>query len=138
MFTLEELQMKYLALSSLMVLALLGLTLSGCGSADSTSSTEPDGTNISNDQGHETQEHVNSGKTDMEKMKAALAEMDPEDAASAEKQHICPVSGEMLGTMGVPQKVTVNGQSVWICCDGCRDKLLADPDKYLAKLQHGH
>ena len=50
------------------------------------------------------------------------------------KQHFCPVSGEMLGSMGVPEKVDVNGQPVWICCDGCKDKLLADPDKYLAKL----
>jgi hypothetical protein len=40
----------------------------------------------------------------------------------------------MLGTMGPPKKVDVSGRQVWICCDGCQDKLLADPDKYLAKL----
>lgn len=74
------------------------------------------------------------GKTDMEKMTETLASFSPEDRASAMKQHFCPVSGAMLGTMGAPEKVDVNGQPVWICCDGCKDKLLADPAKYLAKI----
>jgi len=72
----------------------------------------------------------------MEKMKAELAKLSPEDAESAEKQHMCPVSGEMLGTMGAPQKIDVNGRNVWICCDGCKDQLLEKPDEYLAKLRH--
>ncbi len=71
----------------------------------------------------------------MEKMKAELAKLSPEDAASAEKQHVCPVSGKMLGTMGAPQKIDVNGQGVWICCAGCKDQLLEKPDEYLAKLK---
>lgn len=71
----------------------------------------------------------------MEKMKAELAKLSPEDAASAEKQHVCPVSGEMLGTMGAPQKIDVNGQMVWICCAGCKDQLLEQPGKFLAKLK---
>ncbi len=75
------------------------------------------------------------GQTDMEKMKASLANLSPEDAASAEKQHFCPVSGAMLGTMGVPKKVDVNGQQVWICCDECKGELMANPEKYLAKLK---
>ena len=70
----------------------------------------------------------------MEKMTEALADFSEEDRKSAMKQHFCPVTGEMLGTMGEPKKVEVKGQQVWICCDGCKDKLLADPDKYLAKL----
>ena len=80
-------------------------------------------------------EHDQSAeKTDMEKMTETLASFSPEDRASAMKQHFCPVSDQMLGSMGAPEKVDVNGQSVWICCDGCKDKLLADPDKYLAKI----
>ena len=50
------------------------------------------------------------------------------------KQHFCPVSGEMLGTMGAPEKVEVEGKQIWICCDGCKNKLLADPTQYLARL----
>ena len=70
----------------------------------------------------------------MAKMMPGLKELSTEDFQSAMAQHMCPVSGEMLGTMGVPEKVDVNGRSVWICCDGCKDKLLADPETYLAKL----
>jgi Cu(I)/Ag(I) efflux system membrane fusion protein len=79
-------------------------------------------------------EHGSHNASDVEKMKAELAKLPPEDAASAEKQHFCPVSGEMLGTMGPPLKVDVNGTQVWICCKGCREELLANPDEFLAKL----
>jgi len=72
----------------------------------------------------------------MEKMSAALAELSEEDRNSAMKQHFCPVSDAMLGAMGAPSKVDVKGQIVWICCDGCKDKLLADSEKYLAKLSN--
>lgn len=89
--------------------------------------------------GHDHGEHAHDqdgGQTDMEKMKAQLAKLSPEDAASAERQHICPVSGEMLGTMGAPEKVDVDGQPVWICCDGCKDRLLESPEEYLATLNN--
>ena len=36
--------------------------------------------------------------------------------------------------MGEPVKVVVKERTVFLCCDGCTKKLLADPDKYLAKL----
>ena len=36
--------------------------------------------------------------------------------------------------MGTPIKVDVNGRPVFICCEGCRESLLAEPAKYLAKL----
>ncbi len=45
------------------------------------------------------------------------------------------MSGEMLGTMGAPLEVDVKGRQVRICCDGCKDKLVASPDEYLAKLK---
>ncbi|MDV6031421.1 MAG: hypothetical protein F9B45_15230 [Phycisphaera sp. RhM] len=86
--------------------------------------------------GGETAEEipVPEAKSDMDKMMEALASFSDEDKASAMKQHFCPVSGEMLGVMGKPEKMEVKGQTVWICCDGCKEKLLAEPDKYLAKL----
>jgi len=70
----------------------------------------------------------------MAKMKAGLAKLSEEDRAAAEKQHMCPVTGEMLGTMGAPIKLTLNDQDVWICCNGCRKKAEADPDAIIAKL----
>jgi hypothetical protein len=65
---------------------------------------------------------------------AVLATLSAEDRALVEKQQKCPVSGELLGLMGAPVKLDVQGQPVFICCENCREKLLADPDKYLAKL----
>ena len=63
-----------------------------------------------------------------------LAKLSEADRAIAEKQKICPVSGEPLGSMGVPVKVTVKDRGVLLCCEGCRTAILDDPDTYLAKL----
>ncbi len=122
--------------------AVVGLSLLvatyGCGSPEpqSPSSGSLPGGDAQADHDHGPETHGDTAKkTDMEKMTESLANFSEEDRASAMKQHICPVSDEMLGTMGAPEKVEVNGQSVWICCDGCKEKLLADPDKYLAKLK---
>ncbi|MCA9223472.1 MAG: hypothetical protein KDA71_24325, partial [Planctomycetales bacterium] len=67
-------------------------------------------------------------------MIAALAKLSPEDRALAEMQKMCPIADSRLGLMGTPKKVDVNGTPVFICCEACRARLLAEPDKYLAKL----
>ncbi len=67
-------------------------------------------------------------------VREALSALTEEDRALAIRQKICPVSGMPLGSMGPPPKVDVGGTAVLICCEGCRAVLLADPDKYLAKL----
>ncbi|MFN3193969.1 MAG: hypothetical protein ACE361_25895 [Aureliella sp.] len=56
------------------------------------------------------------------------------DASAIAAQETCPVMDKKLGGMGVPQKVNVNGKSVYICCAGCAKKLDAQPEKYLAML----
>ncbi|MGA2033172.1 MAG: hypothetical protein ABSG68_13010 [Thermoguttaceae bacterium] len=63
-----------------------------------------------------------------------LAQLSESDRKLAEKQKICPVSGELLGSMDKPVKVVVKGRTVFLCCDGCKAELEADPDKFLAKL----
>lgn len=117
------------------------LVFTGCNPTKSDSSTvaPPISEAESSSHDHMDDDHADhdsdsAGKSDMEKMAETLANFQEEDRQSAMKQHFCPVSGEMLGTMGKPEKVEVDGQSVWICCDGCKDKLLADPEMYLAKL----
>ena len=70
-------------------------------------------------------------ETMSEEMIAALSGLSPEDRALAERQRICPVTEMPLGSMGAPPKVDVNGQTIFICCNGCRKSLLADPQKYL-------
>ncbi len=67
----------------------------------------------------------------------ALSELSPEDRAIAEQQRICPVADYRLGSMGPPIKVDVNGTPVFICCGGCREGLLEESEKYLAKLSKG-
>ena len=64
-----------------------------------------------------------------------LAQLAPEDRRLAEAQKLCPVSGEALGEMGAPVKVTVKGQTVFLCCDGCKKKALDNPDKTLATVE---
>ena len=49
-------------------------------------------------------------------------------------QRNCPVTGEALGSMGPPIPVNVQGQTVYVCCQGCSKRLLREPDKYLAKV----
>lgn len=58
----------------------------------------------------------------------------PTDKELIERQKICPVSDQPLGSMGEPVKVVVKGRTVFLCCAGCKKKLMADPDKYLKKL----
>ena len=64
----------------------------------------------------------------------ALASLSAEDRALAEKQKICPVTGQPLGSMGTPVKVTVEGRDVLLCCQGCVSAIETDPRKYLEKL----
>lgn len=69
----------------------------------------------------------------MEKMMSGMKSLSVEDQKSAMAQRLCPVSGELLGSMGAPIKIDVDGEAVWICCAGCKKKLLADPAKYLGQ-----
>lgn len=114
-------------------IGLLGLFMIGCTSSQPTATpTVPadQSSDTHSEHGHDSE----VGSSDMDKMKAELAKLPEGDRQAAEKQHMCPVSEEMLGTMGAPLKVTVKGQDVWLCCKGCKDRLLKSPDEYLAKL----
>jgi YHS domain-containing protein len=59
------------------------------------------------------------------------------DRTAAEKQRVCPVSGDVLGAQGKPYKVTVKGQTVFLCCPACEEQLQKNPDEYLAKMKAG-
>ena len=74
-------------------------------------------------------------QTDPE-IEKALAQLSPKDRQLAEKQKICPVSGEPLGSMGPPLKVHVEGRDVLVCCAGCDDAVKENPGKYLSKLMN--
>lgn len=67
---------------------------------------------------------------------AALAELSAEDRALAIAQRFCAVEPEnLLGSMGAPVKVMIEGEPVFLCCAGCEESALADPEKTLASVQ---
>ena len=53
---------------------------------------------------------------------------------AALKQAVCPVSGDHLGAMETPVKVTALGRTFYLCCDGCESKVKKDPKGVLAAL----
>lgn len=70
---------------------------------------------------------------------AVLARLSAEPAAPVPAPATCPVSGEELGSMGKPyvhihQEPGQPDREIRFCCKGCLPTFLADPAKYLAKL----
>lgn len=61
-------------------------------------------------------EHLTSATAIAADERAALSDSDKE---AIKKQKICPVSGQALGSMGDPIKVTAKGRSIFLCCSGC-------------------
>ncbi|MBA3484206.1 MAG: efflux RND transporter periplasmic adaptor subunit [Pirellulales bacterium] len=60
----------------------------------------------------------------------ALAELSPEDRRLAEPQRFCAVlTKNRLGSMGPPVKLVIEGKPTFLCCDGCRAKALANPQR---------
>jgi len=75
-------------------------------------------------------------KAAREEVRDNLAKLSPEDRKLAEEQQFCAVqSDKRLGSMGVPVKITVKGQPVFLCCDGCIAKAESHPDQTLTKVQ---
>lgn len=65
---------------------------------------------------------------------AAIKKLPAGEQAAALKQAVCPVSGEHLGEMGTPIKVSAEGKSFYLCCADCKKKVDADPKAVVAKL----
>lgn len=67
---------------------------------------------------------------------ATLAQLSETDRPLAEAQGFCAVqTHERLGSMGVPLKLDVQGQPVFVCCKGCEKKALSDPEATLARVE---
>jgi Cu(I)/Ag(I) efflux system membrane fusion protein len=70
------------------------------------------------------------------RVQANLAKLSPEDRRLAEAQKYCAVQhGNLLGSMGVPPKILINGRPVFLCCRGCEDEAHAHPDHTLAAVE---
>ena len=63
----------------------------------------------------------------------ALAGLNKEDRTLVDSQKYCAVmTKSLLGSMGTPLKVEINGEPVFLCCKGCKAKALRDVEATLA------
>lgn len=68
-----------------------------------------------------------------EEIAANVDKLDEADRALAKSQKFCAVQTEHpLGSMGVPVKVMVNDEPVFLCCSHCEANALRDPTATLA------
>jgi hypothetical protein len=68
-------------------------------------------------------------------IEARLAQLSDEDRKLAEAQVFCAVNtSNELGCMGVPYKLTIEGRTVFLCCENCKPAALEDPQGTLAAL----
>lgn len=65
---------------------------------------------------------------------AQIEKLSPQDRELAIQQVNCPVTGEPLGSMGVPVKIVVDGQPVFLCCVGCETEAKEHPDDTVSKV----
>jgi Cu(I)/Ag(I) efflux system membrane fusion protein len=66
---------------------------------------------------------------------ADLAKLNVKDRRLAQEQRFCAVNNEnRLGSMGVPVKLMIQGQPVYLCCEGCRDEALANAARSLERV----
>lgn len=67
---------------------------------------------------------------------AAFASLNPSDQAIARQQKYCPVlKGSELGVMGTPLRVTIDGETFFVCCKECLPKTQSSPKEVLNRLK---
>ncbi len=89
----------------------------------------------SRDEASETHATDANSEEDAE-VTAALVELSDEDRRAAEAQKFCAVVRDsLLGSMGTPFKLTIEGQPVFLCCEGCKEAALANPKETLANVE---
>ncbi len=68
-------------------------------------------------------------------MVANLSKLSAEDLKLVAIQGGCPICDKVtLGSRGVPVKIVIKGQPVFLCCKDCIKMAQADPEKTLAQL----
>ncbi len=115
---------------SLSCFAALATFTVGCQSQSSPPPTEASAHVEANGADHDEHEPGDDGESDVA---LAMAKLSPEDRREVEAQKFCAVMNtSLLGSMGTPLKLDVKGQSVFVCCAGCKSKALKNPDETLA------
>jgi len=125
-------------LLGLVALLMFTLAAAGCNTSTAPSLPPPSPNAGSHDHDHDHDHdhghdhaHDEDG-VDPNLIATNLAKLTEEDRLLAEKQGICFVGGEALGSMGAPEKVDVDGTPIFICCKSCEREILNNKEKYLA------
>lgn len=66
-----------------------------------------------------------------QRIASVLSKLTAEDRQRAAAQRLCPVTGVALGSMGMPEKVKLGGEEIFLCCPGCKKEATIDPEKTL-------
>jgi hypothetical protein len=66
---------------------------------------------------------------------ANIAKLPAEEQGLAKAQKVCLITGEPLGSMGVPVRVEHEGTVGFLCCKGCQADFDADPAAAIAKVK---
>ena len=119
-------------LITLAALSLFAFAATGC-QQEKTSQTEPTVSTGAGGGDHGDHDHGDH-EADLTKVKLNLAKLSVEDRKLAEGQKTCPVGGELLGIMGKPIKLDVDGTAIFICCRGCEKEVMENKEEFLAKL----
>ena len=64
-----------------------------------------------------------------------IARLPAADRALAQRQRLCPITQMPLGSMGVPYKMVVQGNPLFLCCEACKAKVDSDPQAVLKKVE---
>jgi len=100
-----------------------------------TGGLSPTGTDAAESKGAGAPKEKAAGaRTPSDKELAAIKKLPAAEQAAALAQKVCPISGDPLGSMGKPQKVTAEGKSAFLCCEGCEEDFRKDPKAALAKI----
>lgn len=114
-------------------LAVTALFALGCQSETepaASSPATPPVASVSDGHDHDGDAHADHGDSDVA---AEMAKLSPQDRKEAEAQKFCVISaGSLLGSMGAPIKLDISGESVFVCCSGCKSAALKNPEKTLA------
>ena len=70
------------------------------------------------------------------KIQTARSKLNPDERRRVDVQEFCPVlEKNRLGAMGKPFKVLINGQPIFLCCEGCQEEAISHPEETLAKVE---
>ena len=70
------------------------------------------------------------------KIQTERSKLNPDERRRVDVQEFCPVlEKNRLGAMGKPFKVLINGQPIFLCCEGCQEEAISHPEETLAKVE---